>query len=336
MYNSPTHQRGVFLIILISSILVISLALIIISLVHYFSRQERDIKIYSDYSVTEITKVLSQNQVIRFELPFKIILKIKGTDRIIQGGEYEFYKNLSYSETLEILESAPRVENYKMTIPEGYTVGEIANLLEEKTLITKSNFLKEAGKNNYSKDFLKDNPTNSLEGYLFPKTYIFSPSTSAHSLIQMMLDQFREEIARLDFNTTKGKSYNLHQIVTIGSLVEEEVKIPQERVLVSAVIYNRLDKGMKLEIDATVQYVLPQRKNKLTYADLQIKSAYNTYLHKGLPPGPISNPGIDSLKAVLNPANVDYLYYVLVDEKKGRHAFTNSYEEFLKLKSQSE
>jgi UPF0755 protein len=126
-----------------------------------------------------------------------------------------------------------------------------------------------------------------------------------------------------------------YEVVIIASLIEEEARIPEDRPKVAAVIYNRLAREMNLQIDATVLYALPRHKERLTYEDLETPSPYNTYLHPGLPPTPIASPGLASLEAALQPADADYLYYVVIDDS-GRHAFTASYEEFLRFKEQAQ
>lgn len=173
-----------------------------------------------------------------------------------------------------------------------------------------------------------------LEGYIFPKTYTFEKKTRPETIARRMLYQFQIETEALDWSILAQKNLTKHDIIIIASLIEEEAKVAEERPIIAAVIYNRLAKNMPLQIDATVQYALPERKAVLTYEDYKVDSPYNTYLRLGLPPGPITNPGLDSIKAALAPASVDYYYYVLTSPE-GKHTFTRTYEEFLNAKKEA-
>jgi UPF0755 protein len=148
----------------------------------------------------------------------------------------------------------------------------------------------------------------------------------------MLLNQFKADTSSIDWSKTQALGITPYKAVITASLIEREAAVDDERPLVAAVIFNRLKKDMLLQIDATVQYALPEWKDVLTYDDLKVDSPYNTYLHKGLPPGPICSPGLASLEAALNPANVDYLYYVATGN--GRHFFTSDYNEFLRVKNE--
>ncbi len=258
-------------------------------------------------------------------------------DKQVLAGEYEFKQGISYDEALQTLQKGPIKKVFLVTTPEGFTVDEIALRLATETNIKADSFKKLAkeGAKSFHYDFLKSNPTLTLEGYLFPKTYKVDEETNAEQFIHLQLKQFEREISKLDWAKLTEMQLTIHDIVAIASLIEKEAKLPEERVLISAVIHNRLKKGMLLEICATVQYVLPEHKPRLTYEDLEVDSPYNTYLHPGLPPGPICNPGLDCIKAALNPADVDYLYYVLKDPATGEHIFTRTYDEFLKAKNQA-
>ncbi len=242
---------------------------------------------------------------------------------------------MSYTQAVNAMNKGPYLETFRVTIPEGLTIVQTGTLLNKSTNIKKDEFIDitlNKGKE-FKFDFLRDNPSLSLEGYLFPKTYEILVKTDTRSFVEILLQQFGTEIDSLDWSVAKSKGLTRHQIVTIASLIEKEAKIASEREIISAVIHNRLKADIPLQIDATVQYALPFWKKKLTYEDLNVNSPYNTYLYKGLPPGPICSPGLASIKAALNPTQVDYLYY-LVTGQDGSHTFTNSYEEFLRLKQQ--
>jgi UPF0755 protein len=177
-------------------------------------------------------------------------------------------------------------------------------------------------------------PSQSLEGYLFPNTYLIVLDSNPKMIVGQMLQAFKSQVAEplsSDVVETAGndgaqaRSRALYQAVVVASMIEREAKVEKDRPLISAVIWNRLRKGMKLEVDATVQYALGEHRGRLFYSDLAVISPYNTYRNPGLPPGPISNPGLASIKAALHPANVDYLYYVARPD--GSHVFSHTLEE---------
>ncbi len=225
---------------------------------------------------------------------------------------------------------------YKIVIPEGFTVEDIAARVEfsSKGRITRDEFLNVARSSHFDHWFLKGTNGN-LEGFLFPKTYEVMANATAKSVVKKLLDQFEKETSAIDWGRAKSLGVTPYQAVIVASLIEREVRVPWERELVSSVIYNRLSKGMKLEIDATVQYALKTWKRELSYDDLKIDSPYNTYKIQGLPPSPICNPGFESIRAALYPANTDYLFYVLTDPVKGTHSFTADYQQFLRWKREA-
>lgn len=294
------------------------------------------IKVTKGESLSDVAQLLASKKVIGSSFLLRIIARYKRIGGDPLPGEYEFKENMSYFEVIEGLRKGPVRRVYTVTIPEGFTVKQIAERLDKRTGIDGKQFevlVTTQGKSGtFNYDFLKSSPLPNLEGYLFPKTYEVDYRTNAEQFTNILLKQFNKEIATLDWTPMEKRGMNLHQIITIASLIEDEAKLPEERALVSAVIHNRLSKGMPLNICATIQYVLPQRKPKLTEEDLKISSPYNTYLNPGLPPGPICNPGAASIKAALNPASVPYLYYVLTDPETGKHTFTHDYQEFLRAK----
>lgn len=244
---------------------------------------------------------------------------------------------MTYYQIIKLLTKGQKEKLITVVIPEGFTAKEIAARLAKKTGRPKEDFYEYMLGQGVPALKPADIPPelNSLEGYLFPKTYSFRQKEHPAKIINRLLAQFEQEVAGLDWSFAQSKGLSRHQIITVASLIEKEAKVPEERALIAAVIYNRLAKNMPLQIDATVQYALPQRKEALTNEDLKIASPYNTYQHLGLPPGPIASPGLDSIKAALAPAPVDYLYYVLTSAD-GHHTFTNNYNDFLKAKQQAQ
>jgi UPF0755 protein len=266
---------------------------------------------------------------------FRLQVQMAGVESQLQAGVYDLQTGMTYADVIEALREGPPVELITLVIPEGWTIQQVAARVQEKTGIPKAEFTELAAKGakSFSFPFLESNPTDSLEGYLFPKTYRVAPGATAREVVQMMLAQFGEETSGLDLSNAASHGATMHGLVTIGSMVERETKTSADRALVASVIYNRLAKGMYLEIDATVQYVLGN-KPRLLYSDLKVRSPYNTYLNKGLPPGPIASPGLASLQAAAAPADTGYLYYVLT-HKDGSHSFALTREEFLRLKAQA-
>jgi len=167
----------------------------------------------------------------------------------------------------------------------------------------------------------------SLEGYLLPETYEFAYGTAAEDLVRRMVEELDRQFVKPNADAIAASKLSLHEIVTLASLVEREAKVAADRAKIAGVLTNRLSRGMKLQCDATVQYALGEHKPRLTFADLKVDSPYNTYLHAGLPPGPIACPGIASLRAALQPERTDALFYVARPD--GSHVFTRTYEEHL-------
>lgn len=286
----------------------------------------------------EIARTLSSSGVIHNAAMFRLRARLDGIDGKLRTGTYSFETGMSYSAVKRQLLAGPPLAVVKVTIPEGLTVEQMAARFEEKAGVPAAEF-KElalgkaslfAGKHPY----LADVHNGSLEGYLFPKTYEIVRGTSAEDVIEMMLDQFDAEIAQVDLGYATSRGLGLHQLVTLASMIEREAKLAGERPLVSSVIYNRLARGMKLEIDATIEYVIKKNRPRLLNRDLQIESPYNTYRYAGLPPGPIASPGLASLEAAAAPADTGYLYYVLTG-KDGSHTFCVTLEEFLVAKEKS-
>jgi UPF0755 protein len=230
---------------------------------------------------------------------------------------------------LDILARGPRT-GVPFTIPEGYTVAQIVDTIAATRQFTRAE-LQQALK---SKDLIvprRPKGVTSLEGLLFPDTYGIEPDDTAIGVIQKMLDQLEVVLSRYQLSTAPQK-LSPYQLLTVASMVEREAKVKADRPKIAAVIYNRLAAGRKLEVDATVQYAVGHAS--LAAQDLGSPSPYNTYVHTGLPPTPIAAPGEAAIRAALQPADGDWTYYVLAS-KDGAHAFTNSYQQFLRLKAQA-
>jgi UPF0755 protein len=265
---------------------------------------------------------------------FRLYARVKGTAKNLRAGEYVFRTNMSYGAVVAILEKGPAIEFTRLTLPEGKTVSETARILA-RAGFTAEEFLAEATSGTHTTKYLPSGSKN-LEGFLFPKTYDFKEGTTAGQAVDILLTQFARETAALDWARASALGVTPYQIVTIASMIEREARVPQDRAKVARVIYNRLARGMRLQIDATVQYAIfldtGSYKNPLLIEDYGYSSRYNTYQIDGLPPAPISSPGRASIEAALNPADGKWLYYVLINDK-GEHGFAETYDEFVRLKN---
>lgn len=288
-------------------------------------------------SVREIASLLQQNGVIDSEMQFIYLCKTQQRGGQFQPGEYTFNNYMTYGEIADLLESGRVDEEYTtFTIKEGEGVKEIAKGLEEAGIVSAEEFLEACNSREYDYSFIADIPQrdNLLEGYLFPDTYYFTKEADCDEIINKLLSRF-DEVFNADMRAqARDMGYSIDDIVIIASIIEGEVRYAPERPTVSAVIYNRLEKGMKLQMDATVLYALGEKKDRVLYSDLEIEDEHNTYYVSGLPIGPIGNPGLDCIKAALNPEDTDYLYYVLEDTESGKHIFTSNYDEFTSASAQ--
>ncbi|NLY56308.1 MAG: endolytic transglycosylase MltG [Firmicutes bacterium] len=287
-------------------------------------------------STTQISLLLEDAGVINNAWLFRLYTKIAGVQGSLQAGHYEFAPNLSMQEVVRILvKGNPRTVT--VTLREGLTLAEIADRLASAGLVNKSEFLRLAYDPQYTlgaemPDWLVG--ARSLEGFLFPDTYRFAPGQSAREIILMMFRQFRAKAEPLIAESEVVAKYGVRQWVTLASIVEMEGKLEAEFPVIASVFLNRLERRMYLQSCATVQYALGERKPVLTEKDLQVQSPYNTYLHEGLPPGPIASPGLAALKAAANPQKTNYLYFVAKGD--GSHAFSTTYSQHLAAKHKYE
>ncbi|MBD7914152.1 endolytic transglycosylase MltG [Clostridium sp. Sa3CUN1] len=263
-------------------------------------------------------------------IPFiKLYVKVLGKNIEVKQGEYILEKDMSLKELIETLTSESSLNIINFTVPEGYTIDDIAEKLETEGVCSKEDFILAINEYNLPK-YVKVNHEKkyNLEGYLFPDTYLIKVGETPKEIIEKMVLRFEEvlKIAMTETNTNI-KEDDIETVITIASMIEKEGRVNEERPLISSVIVNRLNNGMMLQIDATVIYALGEHVNTVLNKHLEIDSPYNTYKNYGLPIGPISNPGLESIKAAIKPAETDYLFYVLQDEKT--HYFTNSDVDFM-------
>lgn len=286
----------------------------------------------------DISDVLKNKKVIKNKLFFIVLAKITHMDKGIKAGSYNIPLSYSNNDILKLINSGKVYRDIvKVTIPEGYEANQIAEKLYSEGLVDKDKFLKLVNSPDMFKekyDFLKEKNISSLEGFLFPDTYFIDRKYSEEVIIDIILKRFNE-VYKEEYRKRKDElGLELNQFITLASIVEREAKLENERPIISAVFYNRIKIDMPLQSCATVQYVLGERKKVLSYEDIRIDSPYNTYKHKGLPPGPISSPGEASIKAVLYPSDTEYLYFVA--KKDGSHSFSVNYDDHLKRKNENE
>ncbi len=300
---------------------------VLLSLYFFWPGDKVTVLIPEGAAARQVASILKNNGVILSAVWFRTLVKLTGTGKKIMPGEYAFRKYMSAEEALWRILHSTYINSVKVVIPEGWRVEQIAERLGANGVTDPKKFLELAWKEH-------------LEGYLFPSTYQFKKNTPAQEVINLLKLEFDRQVGPM-FSKGFPSGLDEKKVLVLASIVEREAAIASERPLISAVYLNRYYKGMALEADPTVQYALgywdkgqTYWKKGLTYKDLKFKSAYNTYAVGGLPPGPICNPGADSVSAVMNPAKIDALYFVA--DRKGKHVFNVKYSEHLKAKRRIE
>lgn len=276
---------------------------------------------------------LSEEGKIKNKFLVKLYLKICGIKPEVLEGTYKLNKSMTLNEFVNLLTDSNKDKVY-ITIPEGYTIDDIAEKLEENNICNSKEFI-DSVKNYELPKYISNNPNKryNLEGFLFPDTYSFNKNENADFIIKTMLNRFEkvwQEIVE-DLNISIPQE-EIEKKVNVASIIEKEAVVDSERSFISSVIYNRIAIGMPLQIDATVIYSYGYHIEKMYEKYLEIDSPYNTYMYYGLPIGPISNPGRASLMAALKPKETDYLYYLL--ESENTHYFTDNYDDFLRRKEE--
>ena len=271
----------------------------------------------------KISATLMNSGVVKNDKLFILYVMKEGWQDHLKAGEYEFKKGCTMAEVASQIVDGD-VLLYQVTIPEGLTVKEIARLLDSKNVVEEEQFIAETQNKELLTELLGSDAT-SFEGYLFPETYSYSRSPTAKELIVLMVESFNAVYDPLKELRDKSNLTD-KEIITLASIIEKETGTSSERPIISAVFQNRLRIGMKLDSDPTVIYGMGDRYNgNITRKDLREETAYNTYVIKGLPPGPIANPGKESIMAVFEPADVKYLYFV--SKGDGTHYFSNTFRE---------
>ena len=291
------------------------------------------IEVVKGDTLSSVAERLEQAGVIENALMFKLEARLGGhEDTEIKTGEYTFKRGEDNDNILAKLTAGAAAPVVTITVPEGLDLAQTAQQVARQSDVSSARFEEAARRTDYGYGFLEDRAIKSTEGFLFPKQYEFERGTTAPKMVTRMLEQYLLETQTLDISGAKERlNLTEYELVTVASLIEKEASNPEERPVVASVIYNRIRKDMPLQIDASVLYALDRPKEELSLADLKVDSPYNTYENAGLPPGPICSPSRQSLEAAINPAETDYLYYVLKSNGE-EHFFTSNYNEFLKMK----
>jgi len=273
-------------------------------------------------TVEQIGETLAQEKIVRNAWSFKLLVRLKGESRYLQAGEYKFPSRVSTAEVLEKLRKGQRYIR-RLTIPEGYNFQQIAQEIE-KTGIASASEVQALFKDPRYLNKLGFNAL-SLEGYLFPDTYEYNRGTTLDDIISQMIANFKKQIGEGLSQRAQQGGWTIPQLTTLASVIEKETGLAAERPRIASVFQNRLQIGMPLQSDPTIIYGLKDYQGDIRRKDIRNPHPYNTYVHVGLPPGPIASPGIDSLRAVLNPEPSDYLFFV--SRGDGSHQFSENLAE---------
>lgn len=274
-----------------------------------------------------IADELETKNLIRNAFVFRTAAKLQGLENSLQAGEYAISPVMSVRQMLEMM-SQGQTAYQQITIPEGYTVDQIAELLADKKIANPEKF-KSLAKSYAPYSYMQANPNTkySTEGFIFPDTYRLAQGITEEEILTMMVKQFDTKLTPDLRQRAAEMGLSIREVVIMASLVEKEAKLSGERPVIAGVFANRLKQAMPLQSCATIQYILGYPKAELSIQDTLIPSPYNTYQTMGLPPGPIANPGSEAIKAVLFADKTDYLYFVA--DKQGQHHFSKTYEEHL-------
>jgi UPF0755 protein len=279
-------------------------------------------------SVGEIGDLLDSKGVVPSAALFELRATLAGDRGDLKAGAYLLKKRMSYGAVIDRLVAGPFSDVVRITIPEGLSRREIAPLVRRAGV--RGDYLKassDTGAVRFQRLGAEREP-DSLEGFLFPATYEFKRLAGVGTLVAQQVGAFQQRFKTIDMSYARRKNLTAYDVITIASMVEREARVERERPLIAAVIYNRLREGQPLGIDATIRYVTGNWRSPLTESQLAIDSPYNSRTNAGLPPGPIGNPGLDSIRAAALPARVGYLYYVVKPGACGEHVFSSTFEDF--------
>jgi UPF0755 protein len=283
--------------------------------------EEVEIRVPDGAGASAIASTLADSGLVRHPRFFALYAGLRGSEARLKAGRYRFPADATWAEMLDAMERG-RVETRAITIPEGFTTRELAPRLAEITTAPADSILALARDTAFARELGVPGPT--LEGYLFPETYRFAEGVSPRRALGAMVQRYREFWTPERRERARELGLDEREVVTLASIVEEEARVPEERSVIAGVYHNRLERGMLLQADPTVQFALDTTKARLLFRDIDdvADNPYNTYTQPGLPPGPIASPGEGSLRAVLEPADVPYLFFVARPD--GSHVFTET------------
>lgn len=275
----------------------------------------------------EIGALLESKGVIANSNSFWLMAKLNGYEKNFMAGKYNFHEGMKTEAVLAKLIEG-EIEEHKVLIPEGFTVKDIAKRLQDEEIVTEKEFLEKAKKFR-PYDYIKadENAHFCAEGFLFPATYKISSSATCEDILKLMANTFDNRLTKEMRKRAKERNLTIYELITLASLVEKEAKYKEDQAIIAQVFFKRLEIGMPLQSDATLQYLMDAPKEDVSISDTKMDSPYNTYQHYGLPPGPVANPGIDAINAVLYPADTDYLYFVA--DRDGHNHYTSTYSAHL-------
>jgi len=275
-------------------------------------------------TVDSASKILDNNLCVNATL-FKLVMKLTMNEKNIKYGRYDF-KSVNNMRDLVNMITSVKSERVKITILEGWRMRDVALHFEKKMNIDVEQFIELC----YNQDYISSlgiGDVDNLEGYLFPDTYIFLKSYTERNIIDILVQQF---VFKYNENIINNSELFMSDIVILASIIQGEAMYDDEMNIISSVYHNRIKKDMLLQADPTIQYILPQKKKRILVKDTRVNNPYNTYIYKGLPPGPINSPGLSAILAAANPADTEYLYFVA--NNKGRHIFNKTFQEHLRAK----
>lgn len=280
-----------------------------------------------------IADLLEREGIIRSSRHFRFLNRLYGADTKLQAGDYLLSTDLGLSAILERMQHG-QVHSVRVAIPEGLHLRQIADILAREQLVDKDRFLTVAQDERlvYGNNSPFGKPVVSLEGYLFPDTYLLARSMTEEQIVRIMADRFAEVALPLLRLRQAPLGLTVHEVVTLASIVEKEALFRREQPTIASVFLNRLSIDMPLQADPTVAYLFDEHRPRLLFVDLEIPSPYNTYRNRGLPPGPIASPGLHALRAVLQPDETDLFYFVAKGD--GTHIFTRTFNEHVRAANQ--
>ena len=318
------------LFLLAGALLLVLVAWFLISLYQPFAGDpgaRKTVTIKKQSSVGDIGHKLADEGIVSSAFFFEVRATLSGKRGALKPGTYSLRENMTYADAIAALEKGPPANTVNITVPEGRSRSEIAASIAQSGL--KGNY-KSATRRSAKLDpsSYGAKGASDLEGFLWPSTYQLKRGQSVRALVDKQLTTFRQNFGQVSMSKAKAKNLTPYEVLTIASLVERETAVPRERRLIASVIYNRLAQDQSLGIDATVRFFTGNWDKPLTESQLQTPNPYNTRINKGLPPGPIGNPGLASIRAAADPATSDYLFYVANPCKPGTHTFTKTLAEF--------